>query len=265
MTQRVPISVFIIALDEADRIDRTIASVRDWADEIIVIDSGSTDGTQDLARAMSDRVRVIFNAWPGYGPQKIFGEEQCRNSWLLNLDADEDLDANLVAAIKDRFADGEPDCAGFTLRRQTIHFTDDRPRRLAPFGSYIRLYHKVRAGYRDSIVHDAVVVREGEVEAISRGVINHRSFRSFEHFRAKLDEYANWQARDMFQRGRCPGNIRHRFEPVFAFVKHYLARRAFIYGRDGITMSLDYARVRRNRLLRARALFAESRAIQENS
>ena len=260
MTRRVPISVFIIAFDEADRIEKPIASVRDWADEIIVIDSGSTDGTQDLARWMSDRVRVIFNPWPGYGPQKIFGERQCRNSWLLNLDADEELDDELSAAIRRLFADGVPDCAGFALRRRMIHFADDRPRRLAPVTSYIRLYDKGRAGYRDSIVHDAVVVREGAIEALAEGAINHRSFRSFEHFRAKLDEYANWQARDMFERARCPGNLRHRFEPVFAFAKHYLARRAFIYGRDGITMSLDYARVRRNRLLRARALFAENRA-----
>ncbi|MEP2437055.1 MAG: glycosyltransferase, partial [Roseibium sp.] len=83
MTRHLPISVFIIAKDEADRIGRTITSVRDWVDEVIVIDSGSSDGTVAVAEQLG--ARVLENAWPGYGPQKRFGEDQCRNDWLLNL------------------------------------------------------------------------------------------------------------------------------------------------------------------------------------
>ncbi len=89
MTDRLPLSVFIIARDEADRIARPIESVIGWVDEVIVIDSGSTDETVAVAEQLG--ARVIRNDWPGYGPQKRFGEDQCRNDWLLNLDADEEV------------------------------------------------------------------------------------------------------------------------------------------------------------------------------
>ena len=79
------ISVFVIALNEADRIGATLDAARKVTDDLIVIDSGSTDGTQDVARAHG--ARVIHHDWPGYGRQKRFGEDQCRHDWVLNLDA----------------------------------------------------------------------------------------------------------------------------------------------------------------------------------
>ena len=87
MNEKLPISCFIIAQDEADRIGKTIQSVKELVDEIIVIDSGSTDGTQKAAEEMG--CKVFFNKWNGFGPQKRFGEDCSKNKWLLNLDADE--------------------------------------------------------------------------------------------------------------------------------------------------------------------------------
>ena len=82
-----PISVTIIAQDEADRIGMAIASVRDWVDEVVVVDSGSTDGTPEIAQSLG--ARVIHHDWPGYGQQKRFAEDQAQNDWILNIDADE--------------------------------------------------------------------------------------------------------------------------------------------------------------------------------
>src|SRR5437764_957280 len=93
-----PISAFIIACNEADRIGRAIASVRGWVDEIIVIDSGSSDDTVKVAQSLG--ARVLTHAWPGYGLQKRFGEEQCKNRWLLNLDADEEVTPELAQEIQ---------------------------------------------------------------------------------------------------------------------------------------------------------------------
>ena len=92
-----PLSIFIIAQNEVDRIGRTIEAARALSDDIILVDSGSTDGTQALAESLG--ARVIFNAWPGYGQQKRFAEEQCRHDWLLNLDADEVVPPDLAAEI----------------------------------------------------------------------------------------------------------------------------------------------------------------------
>lgn len=251
---RVPISVFIIARNEADRIHRTIESVRAWADEVVVIDSGSTDATVAVCEALG--ARVLFNAWNGYGPQKRFGEDVCRNDWLLNLDADEEIDADLARAIVAAFAGGapQPDCAAFRLFWKNIHFTDDAPRRLAPRRGFVRLYDRRRARFHPSIVHDSVIVDAGSrVRDLPQGLVLHRSFRSFTHFHDKLMEYAAWQARDMIERGRRPSRLRVALEPLVSFYRMYVMRRNFIYGRDGVVMSALYARVRYARMMGARA------------
>ena len=89
MTDRLPLSAFIISKNEADRISRPIKSVIDWVDEVIVVDSGSTDDTVAVAERLG--ARVVHHEWKGYGAQKRHGEDQCRNHWLLNLDADEEV------------------------------------------------------------------------------------------------------------------------------------------------------------------------------
>ena len=109
-----PLSIFIIAQNEADRIGRTIEAARGLSDDIVLVDSGSTDGTQALAEALG--ARVIFNAWPGYGQQKRFAEEQCRHDWLLNLDADEVVPPDLAAEISALFAAGTPPKDAYKVR-----------------------------------------------------------------------------------------------------------------------------------------------------
>jgi len=88
-----PLSVFIIARDEADRIPAALASVQGWVDEIIVIDSGSLDATVAVSQLFG--ARTEYRAWTGYGEQKVYGESLCRNDWLLNIDADEAISPEL--------------------------------------------------------------------------------------------------------------------------------------------------------------------------
>jgi len=256
---RLPLSVFIITRNEADRIARPIVSVRDWADEVLVVDSGSTDGTVELARSLG--ARVVHHVWQGYGPQKRYGEATCRNDWVLNLDADEEVDDALRAAIVAVFEGGRslPDCAAFRLYWKMVHFADDRPRRLAQRRSFVRLYDRRKASFRDSIVHDSVVVADGgTVRDVPSGIVLHRSFRSLRHFHDKLMEYAAWQARDMVERGRRPTALRVFIEPALSFARIYLIRRYFIYGRDGLAMARIYAQVRKERLSRARKAARQS-------
>ena len=111
-----PLSVFIIAQNEADRIGETIRAVRGLTDDLLVVDSGSTDGTQAVAEALG--ARVVFNPWPGCGPQKRFAEEQCRHTWLLNLDADEVMPPNLAAEI--RFLAALPRTANGKVQRKRL-------------------------------------------------------------------------------------------------------------------------------------------------
>lgn len=255
MTDHAPISVFIIAKDEADRIGRAIESVMGWVDEVLVIDSGSTDQTVSLCEEMG--ARTYFNPWSGYGPQKVFGEGQCRNDWVLNIDADEEISVDLQSEILDLFQGGQPDDAAFRLPRKFVMIGEDHPHRLAPKGYWTRLYDRGRAGFKDSTVHDSVMVREGKTGTLT-GVFYHRALRSLEHLEAKLDAYSTMQAQDMFERGRRPPLVRLWVEPWAMFLKSYLLRGYCIYGLAGVRFAWIYARGRRARLSKARQLFAKS-------
>ena len=114
-----PISVFIIAQDEADRIPLTIRSVIDWVDEVLVIDSGSSDDTVAVSEKLG--AMVVFNAWKGYGPQKVYGEKLCKNDWVLNLDADEEITDALRDEIIALFESGEPKEKVYRIPRLPIY------------------------------------------------------------------------------------------------------------------------------------------------
>lgn len=253
--KRIPLSVFIIAKNEADRIPFAINSVRNFADEVIVIDSGSTDNTTEVASRLGAD-KVIFNEWKGYGPQKIFGESLCRNNWLLNIDADEEISPELAEEIIKLFENGEPEIAQYGFRLKTIFMHQKNP---VPFGNsfYIyRLYNKQYAGFKDSTVHDSVITKNGLDKKIKfNSFAIHRCFRSLSHMIEKINFYSSMQAEDMVKRGRKPPAIRIIFEPFFAFLKVYFIKRYFIYGVDGFIHSVIYAASRTLRLAKVRELY----------
>ncbi|MBI5612230.1 MAG: glycosyltransferase family 2 protein [Gammaproteobacteria bacterium] len=253
---RLPISVFIIARNEADRIPTAIQSVRDWADEVIVIDSGSDDATVMVSQELG--ATALFHAWSGYGPQKVFGESQCRNDWLLNIDADEEVSPELRAEIAALFAAGEPACAAYRTPILPLYNFQERAHPWTAHHRPVRLYRKSRAGFKDSAVHDSVVVRDGTTGRL-RGMLRHRSFRSLTHHVDKVNFYSSAQADDLFQKHREPSWLTLLLAPPLAFLKSYLLRREFVNGIDGIVISYMYAFQRFIRLAKARERFQNAR------
>lgn len=239
MTARLPVSCFIIAKDEADRIGYAIRSVRAWVDEVIVIDSGSTDGTQDLARELG--AVVVQNAWPGYGQQKRFGEDRCRNTWLLNLDADEEVTDALRAEIHGLFANGEPVADGYEITIVTLFPGEEHPGRFAHALSPVRLYRRDRGRYSASPVHDRVAFEADARIGRLRGTVYHRSIRSLGDQLAKLDRYSTMQAEDFIARGRRLAKIRVFSEFPIAFFKAWIGRRLVLRGTYGFLVAMNYA------------------------
>jgi glycosyltransferase involved in cell wall biosynthesis len=233
------LSIFIIAKNEADRIGRTIAAVRGLSDDIVVVDSGSTDGTQ--AEAESAGARVVHNAWPGYGPQKRFAEEQCRNLWLLNIDADEVVPDDLAGEIRTALADGAPGVDGFAIRIAEIFPGERKPHPLAYALAPVRLYRKDRGRYADSIVHDRVEFGEGATFRRLKGVIHHFSVRSIGDQLAKLNDYTTQQAKDLALRGQHVPTWRLFVEFPASFFKAYILRRHAVRGVYGFMTSMNYA------------------------
>lgn len=242
----VPVSCFIIAKNEADRIGRTIQSVCSWVDEVIVIDSGSTDGTQDVARQLG--AVVIENEWPGYGLQKRFGEDACRNTWLLNLDADEEVTAELAAEVRALFADGGPAPDGYEISIVDLLPREERPGRFAHALVPVRLYRRDRGRYSDSPVHDRVEFETGARIARLKGIVLHRSIRSLGEQIAKLDRYSDMQADDFIARGRRLSLVRVYMEFPAAFVKAWLGRRLVLRGTYGFLVAMNYAIFRHMRV-----------------
>lgn len=257
MSKKLPVSVFIIAKNEGDRIPHTINSVVDWVDEVHVVDSGSEDNTREISRELG--ANVVFNEWPGYGPQKNFGESLCRNKWLINLDADEEVTPELRMQIEAVFAEGEPEHKAYSFTRKLMHFIEEA-------GTYghtdhpVRLYHIDYAGFKDSTVHDSVEWKTPEkgTEGHLTGILKHRCFRSYKHMVDKINFYSTMQAEDMFRKGRRPSSARIIIEPFFSFLKALLVRGYLLRGVTGFLESVIYAFARTLRLAKARALFIEA-------
>ena len=187
-----PISCFIIAKNEEARIGRTIEAVIDWVDEVIVIDSGSTDRTEEICRSLG--TRFIHNDWPGYGPQKRFGEEQCRNDWVFNLDADEVVTTQLRDEIVERFQSGDHQCDGYRLYVVDMLPGRTKPLPLARKYNIVRLYNWKKMRYSESLVHDRVISDGHQIRQLEN-IILHYSILSISQAITKTNQYGDLQAK----------------------------------------------------------------------
>lgn len=242
MTSPLPVSAFIITQNEADRLPPVLAALQGLASEIVVVDSGSTDGTQAVAEAAG--ARVIHHDWPGYGPQKRFAEEQCRFDWLLNVDADEVIQPDMAAALRALFAGGPPRPAAYGLNIVEVFPGEHDPHPWAFADAPVRFWHRSTGRYSASIVHDRVKLEPGVRPQPMKGRILHYCSRSIGHTMDKLNRYSDLQADDLDLRGRKLPWIRLLLEFPFAFLKAYVQRRHFLRGTYGFITAMNYAAYR---------------------
>lgn len=237
------VSCTIIALNEADRIGLTIESVRGLVDEVLVIDSGSTDGTQALCEKLG--ARVIFNPWPGYGPQKRFAEDEARNDIILNLDADEWLSDALREEFKALFKGPDLPRKSYRVKVTIIYPHRPRPALFADSNNCLRLYDRRVTRFANSMVHDEVVPTPdvGQIKA----QVFHRSFRSLGHLVRKDIVYFELQAKEL-KKTKWKLLARAPFEFFLQFFKFYILRRHIFGGLYGLVFSLSLGFVRWLRL-----------------
>jgi glycosyltransferase involved in cell wall biosynthesis len=247
LTTTLPVSVFVIAKNEGDRIGDTLRSVRTLTDDLVLVDSGSTDGTVELARSLG--AQVIHRDWGGYGPQKRFAEEQCRHDWVFNLDADEVVPPELAAEIRALFERlGGPDADAYELGIAEVFPGECRPHPLAYTLWPVRLYRRSRGRYSASTVHDRVDLTPGATTGRLRGKIHHFSVRSLGDQVEKLNRYSNQQADDLDARAVVIPTWRMFVEFPAAFLKAYIGRRHLVRGAYGFLTAMNYAISRHLRL-----------------
>ncbi len=238
--RRHSLSVIMICRDEADRIEPALRSVAGWADEIIVLDSGSTDRTVEICRRYTDKVEVTD--WPGFGRQKQRALERAQGDWVLSLDADEQLSNALRAEIDQVLSRPDPHYAGYQLPWRTIAFG-----RELHFGHWarapLRLVRRDRARFTDVQVHEKLLVDEGRARlGRLEGVLLHRVFRNLEHARQKLSGYARLQAAQRHAAGRRTTLIGAWLRAALNLLDNFVLRVAFLDGRAGWRMSWLNAR-----------------------
>ncbi|MEO0923404.1 MAG: glycosyltransferase family 2 protein [Pseudomonadota bacterium] len=234
------LSGFIISKDEADRIVETIVSIRDFCDEIIVVDSGSTDDTVAVSKAAG--ARVVHQDFLGYGPQKRFAEDLCKHDWVLNVDADEPMTKEAQEEIAGLLQSGKVedfDC--WIIRRRDVYPHEDEPASWAYYHDQIRLYDRRKSRFAESTVHDSVIAGQGATVGRLKGVLGHRSHRDINFQVTKFNRYAEMQVADLIARGRRLPRWRLLTEFPLSFLKAYFIRRHFLYGFWGFSISISYA------------------------
>ncbi|HEY0179480.1 MAG TPA: glycosyltransferase family 2 protein, partial [Dokdonella sp.] len=192
------LSACIITLNEADRIDACLDSLA-FCDEIVVVDSGSTDGTRE--RAAAKGARVIERAFDGYRSQKDFAVGAARNDWVLCLDADERVTPTLQASIEAARARGFADLAGYRFARLTQYFGAPLRHGNAYPDRVLRLFDRRRGGWRGGReIHEHASV-DGKVATLA-GDLEHLSYRSMADQLGRLERHARMMAEHMHAKGR---------------------------------------------------------------
>ncbi|MBI2219618.1 MAG: glycosyltransferase family 2 protein [Acidobacteria bacterium] len=226
------LSVTIITRNEAANIAPALGSVA-WADDIVVVDCGSTDATVDVARARG--ARVFHRDWKGFAEQKNYAAELAEHDWILSLDADERVTPALADEIRALMA-SEPAQAGYRIPRVSwylgrwIRTTDWYPDR------QLRLYDRRRARWGTRRVHESVNV-DGEAGRLQHE-IQHRPYRDLTHHLDTMNRYTTLAAEEMYEQGRRSGLASLTVLPVAAFARNYVLRRGFMQGTRGFVISV---------------------------
>lgn len=234
------LSVVIIAQDEERTIGKVLASVKEIASEIVLVDSGSTDKTIEIAE--QNGARVISQKWLGFSAQKNFAMIQATADWILSLDADEILTNELVAEIKETLSSKTIDYDGFRIARLMFVGADA----LAHGGFYpdkqLRLFRRGMGKFNDRLVHESVVL-DGRVSDL-RNHLLHMSYRDVSHFKSAHEKYARLAAKESLRSGYKKSKasvLNLLFHPYWTFFYRYFLRMGFLDGGIGLKMNLAYS------------------------
>lgn len=225
-----PVSVIVITRNEERNIRECLASAR-WADEIVVVDSGSTDATTKHAREFTQK--VFERAWEGYAESKNFALSRVRNEWVFWLDADERITPELAGEIG-MTVSGSPTHAAFSVPRKAF-FLGRWIRHCGWYpGRVIRLFRRDRAEFSTDRVHERLIVKGST--GVLRSDLLHFTDPTLEHYFAKFNRYTTLAAEDLAVAGRRPSVVRMITNPVWTFLRMYVVRGGFLDGIPGLIL-----------------------------
>ena len=227
------LTVTVITHNEADHIGAALDSVA-WADERIVIDSGSKDGTVEIARAKA--TKVIVREWPGYSAQKNFAADQASNDWVLSMDADERVTPALAEEVR-RVLSREPAARGYRIKRVS-RYLGKWIRTTDWFPDYqLRLYDRRAGRWNGLKIHESFRLAQGEPGRLD-GEMEHYAYRDISHHLQKINAYTTLIADQWVEEGRTTTPIHLALHPTLAFLRNYVLRAGFRQGATGFVISV---------------------------
>jgi len=250
------ISCFVICCNEEDRIGACLESLAGWADQLIVVDSGSKDKTVEIARQYTDEVHQTD--WPGFGPQRNRALAWCEHDWVMTVDADEVLTPELKDEIDQVLSEPDLDANFIKMPWHTYFFG-----RLLKHGRYSapqgKLFHKEGAHFKHRQVHETIVLPYVKTRNLKSPIL-HYSWRSFRHCQEKHVQYASLGAEDKFQRGKKSGLAYAVLRFFTDFIQQFFLRGGFLDGWRGFLMAIVLGQYAFNKYATLATLVAEKKA-----
>jgi (heptosyl)LPS beta-1,4-glucosyltransferase len=236
MKQKASIAAALIVKNEARHLSDCLQTVKDWVDEIIILDSGSTDDTQEIARRYTDKV-FISAGWPGFGPQRRKAQRFVTSQYVFWIDADERVSAELRQSIE-KILEGPEIPTVYSVSRISRAFG----RYIRHSGWYpdriVRLYPTLLTQYDNALVHEKIEVPEGVETIHLKGDLFHYTYDDIGNYLEKSIRYARAWAEQQQAKGRNAGVFEGTAHAVGRFFKMYFIDRGFMDGKQGLLLAV---------------------------
>ena len=235
----IKISAVIITLNEERNIRECVDSLRDVVDEIIVVDSFSTDQTEEICKDKG--VRFLQHEWEGYGKQKNWGNEQAAYDYILSMDADERLSDRLKDAILEVKKNWQSDVYSFN---RLTYFQDRKIKYISYPDRQLRLFDRRKTRWNENRVHERLMINKTvAVKHIKQDII-HYSYRNIHDQIDRLNNYSTLSAYDSLDLNKKPSVFKLISSPLFSFIKSYIFKLGFLYGTSGLIVCINMSHYR---------------------
>ncbi len=231
------LSVVIICKNEASYIQPTIEAALQLTQNIIVVDTGSTDDTIAILKKLN--VTIIESNWLGFGPTKNIGINAATKNWIISIDADEIMDKELINAIKKLDLDDEKNTYKFNF----LNYLGNAPLHFGEWSNdkHIRMFNKKNTQWNNAIVHEELVyLQKPNIKTIA-GKIHHKTVPNRKTLHIKLENYAKLNAQNYLTKGKKNAIAKKILSPVFNFLKNYIFKLGFLDGKAGLIVAYENA------------------------
>ena len=234
------ISAYLVTKNEETRLPKTLEAVSQVADEIIIVDSGSTDKTSEIAQKYG--AKFIFHEWKNISSQKRFASQQCQNDWLLSLDADEVLSPELIQEIQKIKQNMTMDA--YRLRIKDMYPGNKKPQHFTKQYNLIRLYNKNSGEMPDDLTHDRIIMKKDAKIGQLKEDVYHYSYLTIEHTVDKFNVYTTELVNTAMATGKTYSTFRLFVEMPYQFIRYYFFKRFFLRGTFGFILAMNYSYAR---------------------